>query len=107
MDLPTTRANAASEAAKREDFSAKVRPSDPLITKGHAVGVKVGNDAAPEYHAETFPAGTGSKEHTHQPNAEGGVSGQALNEFPTAHMDPLDMPGATLQSVYTGLGKPL
>jgi hypothetical protein len=104
--MPTTRANTASEAAKNEQFSARVPRSEPLTTKGHALGTKVGNDAAPEYHAETFPAGTAPQEFSHQPNAEGEVPGQALNEFATERTGATEI-GATSQDVYTGYGKPM
>lgn len=106
--MPTTRANAASEAAKNEEFSAKVPPSEPLTHKGHAVGKLVGNDAYPEFHAEQHPAGTAPREHTFQPNTEGEVPGQALNEGASARTSASDtLVGSTSQTVHTGLGKPV
>lgn len=106
--MPTTRANAASEAAKNDEFSAKISPSEPITKKGHAVGVKVGNDLAPEYHAEAFPPGTAPKESTFQPNTEGMVPGQALNEFATSRTSASDtLTGATSETLNKGLGKPV
>ncbi|KAK9420835.1 putative SMP domain-containing protein [Seiridium unicorne] len=106
--MPTTRANAASEAAKHEEFSGKIQASDPITTKGHAPGVKVGNDLRPEYHAEVFPAGTAPEEFSHQPNAEGEVPGQQFNEFSTESTSASEtLGGATSQTVHTGLGKPV
>merc|ERR1712000_718625 len=61
------------------EFHSRVKPSEPLTTKGHAPGVKVGNDAVPEFHAETHPPGTAPKENTFQRNPVNEVPGQAQN----------------------------
>ncbi|ETS84465.1 hypothetical protein PFICI_02490 [Pestalotiopsis fici W106-1] len=106
--MPTTRANAASEAAKHEEFSARKPASEPLTRKGHAVGTKVGNDAIPEYHAEVFPAGTAPQEFSHHANTEGEVPGQAFNEFDTTRTSASDtLTGADSQTLNKGLGKPV
>lgn len=77
----------------------------------HKPGVKVGNDAAPEFSAETYPAGTAPRENTHQPNPKSEIPGQALNEQvdSSARIDPLDMPGSTSGEVHnaTQFGKPM
>lgn len=107
------------------EFHSRVKPSEPLTTKGvsitlpahlhlktdgdqqHAPGVKVGNDAVPEFHAETHPPGTAPKENTFQPNPVNEVPGQAQNpdtQATTAASETL--PGATSASVHQGLGHP-
>lgn len=106
------------------EFSSRVPPSEPLTTKGvsfyhdeskyrqprlilslqHKPGVKVGNDAAPEFSAEAHPPGTAPRESTFTPNAQSEIPSQAHNP------DPLDFPGAaTSGSVHsaTEFGKPL
>ncbi|OTA99605.1 hypothetical protein M426DRAFT_27354 [Hypoxylon sp. CI-4A] len=81
------------------EFHSRVPPSEPLTTKGHKPGVKVGNEALPEFHVEQHPPGTAPREHTFQPRPEG--------ETPTS-VDPTDtLGGATSQDVNAGLGKPI
>lgn len=72
---------------------------------GHKPGVKVGNDAAPEFHAQAYDPGTAPREHTFQPNTQTGVPGQKTEVSTGA----LDMPGATSGDVYnnTEFGKPV
>ncbi|KAI0476594.1 hypothetical protein GGR56DRAFT_675045 [Xylariaceae sp. FL0804] len=97
--------NTESMAQKGEEFSSRVPPSEPLTTKGHAPGVLVGNEAKPEFHLEKHPAGTAPRDgRTHEPDASGELSAQALGTQPSA-ADTL--PGATSADVHTGLGKPL
>ncbi|KAK1957425.1 hypothetical protein LY78DRAFT_686223 [Colletotrichum sublineola] len=91
---------------KQGEFHARVPPSEPLTTKGHKPGVKVGNDAYPEFHAQAYPAGTAPKENTFQPNAQD-IPGQALNPDTATYTAPDEFPGATSRDVNTGLGKPL
>ncbi|KAF7533225.1 hypothetical protein G7054_g7254 [Neopestalotiopsis clavispora] len=106
--MPTTRANAASEAAKHEEFSLRKPASEPITRKGHAVGTQVGNDAIPEYHAEVLDAGTAPQEFSYQPNTEGEVPGQAMNEFATERTSASDtLTGATSETLNKGLGKPV
>jgi hypothetical protein len=45
----------------------------------HAPGVKVGNDAAPEFNAQTLPAGTAPSDRTFAPNTQNEIPGQAMN----------------------------
>ena len=79
----------------------------------HQVGQQVGNDAVPEFHAKTLPAGSAPASNTFQPNPENEVPGQADNAEAmnrshgkeSTYSDPLDMPGATSGSVHTGLGE--
>merc|ERR1711975_48400 len=60
--------NPESLNSAQGEFSSHVKPSEPLTTKGHAPGVKVGNDAAPEFSAETYPPGTAPSDRTFKPN---------------------------------------
>ncbi|KAJ4386017.1 hypothetical protein N0V93_008908 [Gnomoniopsis smithogilvyi] len=91
------------------EFHSRVPPAKPLTTKGHKPGVKVGNDALPEFSAKTYPPGTAPRENTFQPNPVSEVPGQALNPDATVRTDPLDFPGATSATVYneTKFGKPI
>ncbi|TVY56159.1 hypothetical protein LCER1_G003310 [Lachnellula cervina] len=91
------------------EFHSRVPRSEPMTTKGHAPGVKVGNDAAPEFSAQTLPAGTAPAENTFQPNTQSSIPGQANNpniskETWTSAQDSL--PGATSADVHTGIGHP-
>ncbi|KAK4454699.1 hypothetical protein QBC34DRAFT_139425 [Podospora aff. communis PSN243] len=84
------------------EFHDSIKPSKPMTTKGHRIGQPIGNEAVPEFHAQTYPPGTAPKDHTFYPNPISEIPGQALNP----NMDPslrtggLDIPGATSQSVY-------
>jgi hypothetical protein len=75
----------------------------------HAIGTKVGNDAVPEFHAQTLPAGASPSDRTFQPNATSEVPGQAMNPNIakgtwTSASDTIG--GATSADVHTGLGHP-
>ncbi|OHW95755.1 hypothetical protein CSPAE12_05646 [Colletotrichum incanum] len=98
--------NVDSVNSKQGEFHPSVPRSEPLTTKGHAPGIKVGNDAYPEFHAQAHPAGTAPKENTFQPNAQE-TPGQALNPEASTYTAANDFPGATSADVHTGLGKPL
>ncbi|POS75566.1 hypothetical protein DHEL01_v206048 [Diaporthe helianthi] len=92
------------------EFHSKRPGSEPLTHKGHKPGVKVGNDAAPEFSAEVHEPGTAPSKDTHKPNPVSEVPGQAQNDDTTAQTDALDsLPGATSASVHnaTQFGKPL
>ncbi|TVY65639.1 hypothetical protein LSUE1_G006976 [Lachnellula suecica] len=99
-----------SEAVSNQgEFHSSVPRSEPLTTKGHAPGVKVGNDAAPEFSAETLPAGTAPADRTFQPDTTSSIPGQANNpnvtkETWTSAQDTIG--GATSADVHTGLGHP-
>jgi len=86
-------------------FRSRVPPSEPMTTKGHAPGVKVGNDAVREFNAETYSPGTAPAKDTFRPDPRSEVTGQA-NSTRTAA---LDMPGATSGQVYndTEFGRPM
>ena len=76
--------------------------------------MKVGNDAAPEFSAQTLPAGTAPADRTFQPNPINETPGQANNPDTlrahgkeSTYTDPLaSIPGATSADVHTGLGHP-
>ena len=73
----------------------------------HKPGVLVGNDAVPEFHAETHEPGTAPADRTFTPNTKNEIPGQALNdsmENPTKASDTLG--GATSAQVHQGLGHP-
>ena len=75
----------------------------------------VGNDAAPEFHAQTLPAGSAPSDRTFTPNTTSEIPGQADNEnvershgkesTKTNASDTLG--GATSGDVYSGMGKPI
>ncbi|KAI0010818.1 hypothetical protein F4779DRAFT_275692 [Xylariaceae sp. FL0662B] len=93
--------------AQQGEFRSRVPPSEPLTTKGHKAGVKVGNEAVPEFHMETHEPGTAPREDTYQARPEGEFPAQA-SEVGSSYTNPTDsLPGATSASVHTGLGKPL
>ncbi|KAK6208515.1 hypothetical protein QIS74_12033 [Colletotrichum tabaci] len=98
--------NVESVNNKQGEFHPSVPRSEPLTTKGHAPGTKVGNDAYPEFHAQAYPAGTAPRENTFQPNAQE-TPGQALNPEATTYTAANDFPGVTSADVHTGLGKPV
>lgn len=52
----------ASANSDPNGFHASAPRDEPLTTTGHQPGKLVGNDAAPEFHAETLPAGTAPPE---------------------------------------------
>ncbi|KFZ05424.1 hypothetical protein V501_08357 [Pseudogymnoascus sp. VKM F-4519 (FW-2642)] len=66
------------------EFHASVPPSRPIEADKHAPGTRVGNDAAPEFHASTQP--------------------RAQDTWVDAEST---ITGATSQDVYKGLGKPV
>jgi hypothetical protein len=99
--------NPEAMTSAQGEFHIRVPPSEPLTTKGHAPGVKVGNDAYPEFHAETYPPGTAPKENLFQPQPFSEVPGQANNPDASVRTDALDLPGATSADVDKGLGHPV
>ncbi|KAI1827589.1 hypothetical protein F4861DRAFT_326427 [Xylaria intraflava] len=86
------------------EFHSRVPPSEPMEKKGHKPGVMVGNDRAPEFHAETYAPGTAPRENTFQPRPGGEFPAQAYGTAPTA-ADTIQ--GATSQDLYKGMGKPI
>ncbi|KAK4103005.1 hypothetical protein N658DRAFT_422906 [Parathielavia hyrcaniae] len=98
--------------ANQGQFHNSVPPSQPMTTSGHQLGQKVGNEAVPEFHAETYPPGTAPKEDSYRPNPIHEVPGQALNKLATGESGrtgALDMPGATSGEIYNApvYGKPI
>ncbi|KAI1658568.1 hypothetical protein F4813DRAFT_388337 [Daldinia decipiens] len=90
------------------EFHSRVPPAEPLTTTGHKPGVKVGNDAAPEFHAEKHPLGTAPRENTFQPRPDSETPAEAPNIESQRLTDPVDsLGGTTSQAVYTGLSKPI
>ncbi|PMD34056.1 hypothetical protein L207DRAFT_437584 [Hyaloscypha variabilis F] len=101
--------NNPSSLSNQGEFHSGVPPSEPLTTKGHAPGVKVGNEAAPEFSAQTLPAGTAPADRTFRPNTQNEIPGQANNpniskETWTSAQDTIG--GATSADVHTGYGHP-
>ncbi|KAL2153829.1 hypothetical protein VTH82DRAFT_2504 [Thermothelomyces myriococcoides] len=76
----------------------------PTTVTQHQLGQKVGNEAAPEFRAETHAPGSAPKEHSYRPNPVHETPGQALNPDASAETGgrtaALDMPGATSGEVY-------
>ncbi|KJZ75916.1 hypothetical protein HIM_04740 [Hirsutella minnesotensis 3608] len=99
--------NADAMTPAQGEFSSKVKPSKPLTTKGHAPGIKVGNDQMPEFHAETHAPGTAPAEHSFRPDPVSEVPGQADNSAMQSRTSALDtLPGATSADVHQGHGHP-
>ncbi|KAI6780557.1 uncharacterized protein J7T54_000197 [Emericellopsis cladophorae] len=94
--------NPESLNSAQGEFSSHVKPSEPLTTKGHAPGVKVGNDAAPEFSAETYPPGTAPTDRSFKPNPVDETSTE--NSAVPKASDTLG--GATSAEVHQGLGHP-
>ncbi|KAK0622181.1 hypothetical protein DIS24_g11323 [Lasiodiplodia hormozganensis] len=79
-----------------------VPPSEPLEKGGHKPGVlATPADKAPEFHAQTLPAGSAPASHTHIPNP---TSSLPPDTTTTSASDTLL--GATSADVHTGLGHP-
>lgn len=91
--------------------SLKKHVADADSPPQHAPGVMVGNDAVPEFSAETYPPGTAEKvapNRTFTSNTTEEVPGQADNasmQNPTNASDTLR--GATSADVHQGLGRPM
>ncbi|KAI9163734.1 Transcription regulator lscL [Paramyrothecium foliicola] len=99
--------NADAMNPSQGEFRSRVAPSEPLTTKVHAIGTKLGNDAAPEFHAESHPAGTAPPDRSFQPNITNEYPAQALHSegnSRTAASDTLQ--GATSADVRKGYGLP-
>lgn len=80
----------------------------------HKPGNEQGNDAAPEYHAQSFPSGTAPPENTFRPNPVNAGIGQANDANATheeGHTDALDMPGSTSRDIHNTInfehGRPM
>jgi len=97
------------------EFKPSKPRDEPLETHGHKPGTKASPaDFAPEFSAQTLPAGTAPKSSTFQPNPVGEVPGQADNPaVDRSHgkegvrTDALStLGGATSADVHKGLGHP-
>jgi len=96
------------------EFNPHKPRDEPLTTSGHKPGVNVGNDTAPEFHAQTLPAGSAPPSRTFQPNPVGETPGQADNDATlrshgkeSTYTNAIDtLGGATSGDVHTGLGHP-
>lgn len=103
------------------EFHSSVERDEPLTTHGvsshpnnvhcslltaqqHKPGVLVGNDAAPEFSAQTLPAGSAPESKTFQPQNDADIP-PPQQGVPQASAT--DFPGATSGDVNTGLGKPV
>jgi hypothetical protein len=80
----------------------------------HKPGNEQGNDAAPEYHAQTFAPGTALPENTFRPNPINADIGQANNPdamYEDGHTSALDMPGSTSKDIHNSVnfehGRPM
>ncbi|MCJ1420837.1 hypothetical protein MMC32_007196 [Xylographa parallela] len=106
--------NADAQGNGQGEFSSKIPRSEPMMTSGHKPGMKVGNDAAPEFSAQVLPAGSAPADRTFEPNPINETPGQANNDDTlrahgkestyTSASDTLG--GATSGDVHTGLGLP-
>ncbi|KAK1976907.1 hypothetical protein LZ30DRAFT_546688, partial [Colletotrichum cereale] len=95
-------------------FHARVAPAKPLARKWHKPGNEKGNDALPEYHAQTFPPGTAPEETAFRPNPNNVNIGQA-NSLDAIHEESYisapEMPGPTSKDIYNSIdvkhGRPI
>jgi hypothetical protein len=83
-------------------------------TYQHKPGNEQGNDAAPEFHAQTFPPGTAPTENSFQPHpVDSNIPENQWEEDrdDSLEMPALDMPGATSKDIHNSIdslhGKPL
>ncbi|USP80244.1 uncharacterized protein yc1106_07518 [Curvularia clavata] len=81
------------------EFAGHVAGSEPLMKGGHQPGKLVGNDAAPEFHAQTLPPGTAPADKTFTPNPD--TNNQKMYQSASDTLQ-----GATSSDVHTGLGHP-
>jgi hypothetical protein len=70
----------------------------------------VGNDAVPEFHAQTLPAGTAPSDRTFQPNTQSLIPGQYQDPNIASDVQTRGdetIPGATSRDVHKGIGQPI
>jgi len=80
------------------EFHSKIPPSEPLTTSGHKPGVIASKaDAAPEFQAETLPAGTAPSSRTFQPQND------AVDPESVRQNAQDSLPGATSADVGAGV----
>jgi len=93
----------ATASNPSQQFGSKIARDEPLTTKGHQPGVlATAADKAPEFHAESLPAGTAPSAKTHTPNPDPADQYEA-DGHPAASST---IPGATSADVHTGYGHP-
>ncbi|KAF2718739.1 hypothetical protein K431DRAFT_348468 [Polychaeton citri CBS 116435] len=85
------------------EIHARVPRDEPITTSGHKPGKLVGNDAVPEFSAQTLPAGSAPADRTFQPNT--GSEVPPVDPSGTASASET-LGGATSAEVHTGLGHP-
>jgi len=82
------------------EFHSRVAPSEPLEKGGHKPGVLASPaDHAPEFSAQTLPAGTAPASSTYTPNPD--LNNQGMYQSASSTLT-----GADSASVHTGLGHP-
>ncbi|KAM7202586.1 hypothetical protein V8F20_004375 [Naviculisporaceae sp. PSN 640] len=104
-------ANPDSVVNQGEFHSSRGPARNHPMAPGHDITKKVGNDAYPEFHAQTAPPGTAPPDRTFRPNTQGTIPGQALNPDldDSYRTGALDMPGSTSKDIHNAnpLGKPI
>ncbi|KAI9709117.1 MAG: hypothetical protein M1820_003563 [Bogoriella megaspora] len=104
--------NTDAVANQGGEFHSSVERSEPLTTHGHKPGVLASEaDRAPEFSAQTLPAGTAPRDRTFAPNANN--EAPPLQDY-SSNVDPEaertsaadTLGGATSGDVHTGLGHP-
>ncbi|KAL9089804.1 MAG: hypothetical protein Q9165_005598 [Trypethelium subeluteriae] len=104
--------NADAVVNQEGQVGSHVARDEPLTTHGHKPGVIASErDAAPEFSAQTLPAGTAPPDRTFAPNANNEappISNYSSNvDAEAPRTDPLDtLGGVTSGDVHTGLGHP-
>jgi len=88
------------------EFRARIERDEPLTTHGHKPGVLVGNDAAPEFHAKTLPAGSAPASRTFKPDTDNEVPPDGTDADAAQPNAADTIIGATSADVHTGLGHP-
>ncbi|KAJ6443889.1 hypothetical protein O9K51_02280 [Purpureocillium lavendulum] len=98
--------NADAMTPAQGEFRSKVAASEPLTTKGHAPGTKVGRDQVPEFHAEAHPPGTAPASRTFQPQPGNDTAPPPATTGAAMPAASDTLPGATSADVHRGLGHP-
>ncbi|RVX68582.1 hypothetical protein B0A52_07009 [Exophiala mesophila] len=107
--------NADSMTNAQGEFKPTQPRDEPLTTHGHQPGQKVSPaDHAPEFSAQTLPAGSAPSSKTFQPNTSSETPGQGNNPSVLRSHGKEDVStsasstlvGATSADVHTGLGHP-
>ncbi|KAF2431440.1 hypothetical protein EJ08DRAFT_648958 [Tothia fuscella] len=90
-----------SVSNQQGQFGSHPIPSEPLTTQGHKPGVIASKaDAAPEFHAQTLPAGTVPSSKTFQPQNDA-VDPDAVTDKASETLT-----GSTSSELHTGYGHP-